>query len=93
MELKLTTVVDGTISLKVNTMKNRILYQWNWMRVVRLAIGSYALIQGIMHSENLMIGIGAFFLIQGILNFGCSSCSTGNCNIKPNNNETEKLDS
>ena len=93
MELKLTTEVDGTISLNVNLMKKRIIYQWNWMRIVRLAIGLYALIQGLMHSENLMIGIGTFFLIQGIFNFGCSSCSSRNCNIKPNNNETEKLDS
>jgi hypothetical protein len=85
--------VDGTISHKVNLMKNRILYQWNWMRIVRLAIGGYGLTQGIMHSESLMIGIGAFFLIQGILNFGCNSCSTGNCEVKPNNNEIKKLDS
>ncbi len=63
------------------------------MRIVRLAIGSYGLTQVIMHSDNLMIAIGAFFLIQGILNFGSNSCSSGNCDIKPNNNETEKLDS
>lgn len=85
--------VDGIISPKTSAMKHQILYQWNWMRVVRLAIGTYGLTQGIMHSENLMIGIGALFLIQGIFNFGCSSSSTGNCEIKPNNNETEKLDS
>ena len=74
-------------------MKNRILYQWNWMRIVRLTIGSYALTQGVMHSENLMIAIGAFFLVQGIINWGCNSYSIGKCEIKPNNNETEKLDS
>lgn len=84
---------DGTISHKAYFMKNRIIYQWNWMRIVRLAIGGYGLTQGIMHSESLMIGIGAFFLIQGILNFGCSSCSTESCEIKTKNNETEKLDS
>ncbi len=72
-------------------MINRMLYSWNWMRVVRLAIGGYGLTQGIIHSENLMIGIGAFFLVQGIFNFGCSSCATSNCELK--NNETEKLDS
>lgn len=73
-------------------MKNRILYNWNWIRIIRLAIGSYGLTQGIMRSENLMIGLGAFFLIQAIFNFGCSSCSSGNCKVKPNHNETEKLD-
>lgn len=63
------------------------------MRVIRLGIGTYGLIQGIMHAENLMIGIGAFFLIQGIFNWGCSSCATGNCEIKSENkHETEKLD-
>ena len=59
-------MVGGTIFHKINIMKNRILYQWNWMRIVRLTIGSYALTQGVMHSENLMIAIGAFFLVQGI---------------------------
>jgi len=74
-------------------MKNRILYNWNWMRVVRLGIGTYGLVEGITHSENLMIGLGAFFLIQGVLNFGCSSCATGNCEIKSNNkDEAQKLD-
>ncbi len=64
------------------------------MRVVRLAIGGYGLTQGIMHQENLMIAVGAFFLIQGVFNFGCSSnCATNNCEIKPNKNETENLDS
>lgn len=63
------------------------------MRFVRLGIGGYSFIQGIMHSEIIMIAIGAFFLIQGILNFGCSSCSTNTCEIKPNENETQKLDS
>jgi len=89
----LTTEVDGIISLKVNTMKNRIIYQWNWIRIVRLSIGSYSLTQGIMHTENLMMGIGTYFLIHGILNFGCSSYSTGNHEIKPTKSETEKLDS
>ena len=73
-------------------MKNRILYQWGWMRFIRFGIGGYGLFQGIIHEENLMIGIGLFFLIQGILNFGCSSCATNNCEIKPNNNGSEKLD-
>ena len=72
--------------------KRNILYNWHWMRVVRLAIGGYGLTQGIMNTENLMIGIGAFFLIQGVLNIGCNSCSTGSCEIKPNKNETQKLD-
>jgi len=62
-------------------MKKRILYSWNWMRIIRLGIGAYGLTQGIIHAENLMIGIGVFFLIQGILNFGGSNCLTGNCEI------------
>ncbi|MBL4593173.1 MAG: hypothetical protein JKX68_05060 [Flavobacteriales bacterium] len=73
-------------------MINRIANNWHWMRIVRLGIGGYGLVQGLMYSENLMIGIGAFFLIQGIFNFGCSSCSTNNCEIKPTKNETQKLD-
>lgn len=74
-------------------MKDRILYNWNWMRIVRLGIGGYALTQGLLHSEMLMIAIGVFFLAQGILNWGCNSCAKDQCEIKPNNNETEKLDS
>lgn len=71
----------------------RILYNWNWMRIVRLGIGGYGLIEGITHSDKLMLGLGAFFLIQAIFNWGCSSCDAGNCKIDSNKlNKNERLD-
>ncbi len=36
-------------------MKDRILYNWHWMRIIRFGIGGYGLVDGLMRSENIMI--------------------------------------
>ena len=73
-------------------MKN-ILNNWHWMRIIRLGIGAYGLIDGIQRSEILMIVLGSFFIIQAIFNWGCSSCASGNCKVNTDKlGENEKLD-
>ncbi len=72
---------------------NRFLNNWTLMRVIRLGIGGYGLVDGLQRSEILMIVLGTFFIVQAIFNWGCSSCASGNCEIKTENtDENEKLD-
>jgi len=71
----------------------RFINNWTIMRFLRLGIGGYGLVDGIQRSETLMIVLGTFFIVQAIFNWGCSSCDTGNCEIKTESkDETEKLD-
>ena len=71
----------------------KILNNWHWMRILRLGIGAYGLIDGIQRTEILMIVLGALFVIQAIFNWGCSNCTAGNCQVDTNKlNKNEKLD-
>lgn len=59
-------------------MKNY-LKNWNIMRVLRLALGIFIIVQGIMAKEWLLAGLGGLFLLMPLLNIGCcgvSGCST-----------------
>ena len=69
-------------------MKDRILKNWGWLRVVRLVIGGYVVYGGLQQTDYLMLTFGGLFLVQAIFNFGCGSCASGNCEI-PNPKEKE----
>jgi len=69
---------------------------WSIIRVIRLIIGIYVLYGGIIQSDKLFLFFGGLFTIQALFNFGCSSCSSGNCNVNTNklnlNEKVKKLD-
>lgn len=73
-------------------MKETILHNWNFMRVLRLIIGIALLMQGIMRHDGLMAILGAVFSLMPILNIGC--CGTNGCAISPKktDNKTEETD-
>lgn len=48
------------------------LRSWNLMRVIRLAVGIFIVVQGIIMKEWMFIGLGALFTIMPLLNVGCS---------------------
>lgn len=50
---------------------------WDFMRVVRLALGIYIMIQGYQESQWLILGAGAFFALMPLLNIGC--CGSSAC--------------
>lgn len=78
--MKRTTEEDGTI---LHNMKNRLLNNWGWLRIVRLVIGAYVVYGGIQQIDYLMLFFGGLFLVQAVFNLGCRSCSSGNCEIDP----------
>jgi hypothetical protein len=58
-------------------MKTDILSNWNFSRLLRLAIGVIILIEAI-HSGDPLIGLGGvFFIGMAVLNAGC--CGSGRC--------------
>ncbi len=50
---------------------------WNFMRVLRLAVGIFIIVMGIQTGDWLFVALGAAFSIMPILNIGC--CSTQGC--------------
>ena len=50
---------------------------WNFMRILRVAIGVWALVLAIRDHDMLTGAFVAFILFTGIMNTGC--CATGTC--------------
>jgi hypothetical protein len=70
-------------------MKQAILTNWTFFRVVRLLIGIIIIIQAIS-TKDISIGfVGILFTLMPMFNIGC--CGTGGCSIKPiKNTDTPK---
>ena len=64
-------------------MKERLLNNWGWLRIVRLLIGGYVVYGGIQQVDYLMLFFGGLFLVQAVFNLGCGGCASGNCEINP----------
>ena len=65
-------------------MKDTILKNWNWIRIVRLVLGVAILASGIVEVDYLAITVGVVFTALPIFNIStCAggSCSSGNCGI------------
>ncbi len=58
---------------------NRILNNWNAMRLVRLLLGVSIIAQGARTGEWIFMGAGVVFTLMPLLNVGC--CATGNCTV------------
>lgn len=73
-------------------MKDRILFNWHWMRVIRLILGISIIVQGAsMHKWIFMI-IGILFAALALLNIGC--CGTSSCptNMRKNNHNATEVE-
>ena len=74
-------------------MKTMILKNWNIMRLLRLAIGVWAIISAIQTGHEALGLLGAVVLAMAILNIGC--CGVNGCvprsaqNKKPPKNPGE----
>lgn len=59
------------------------------MRVVRLALGIFIMVQGIQTSNWMFIILGGLFTTMPLLNIGC--CGTQGCNT-PVSKSTKKIE-
>ncbi len=58
-------------------MKEMILNNWNFMRVLRLALGIFILVQGIWMKDWTLGLLGGLFGLMPLFNIGC--CGAGGC--------------
>jgi hypothetical protein len=73
----------------ISEMKNY-LRGWNFMRILRLALAVFIIIQGVQYLDWSYILLGALFGLLPIFNIGC--CAAGNCGVparRENNYSTE----
>lgn len=73
--------------------KETLLTDWNFMRILRLALGIYIAVQAI-ETQSLFSGVVAlFFIFQAVTNTGC--CSSNGCSVpikKNNSDKTEEVE-
>lgn len=67
---------------------------WDFMRLVRLVLGIFIVVNGVQTGEWQVIALGALFTLMPLLNVGC--CSTDSyCNNSPvvasKNNQPEDV--
>lgn len=71
-------------------MKQAIFNGWNFMRVLRLAIGIAILVQALMAKDAIFGIAGLLFTSMAIFNVGC--CGTGSCSTPTKKNTQTKKD-
>lgn len=57
----------------------KILVNWPFLRVLRLAIGIYALVEAIVQKDAIIGVLAAFLLVTALTNVGC--CGTNGCAV------------
>lgn len=63
-----------------------ILKDWGGMRIIRLLMGIYIIVESIREHQTLLGLLGGFFLYQAIMNTGCPM---GACEVKPKSKTQE----
>lgn len=71
-------------------MKNY-LRNWDLMRLVRLALGVYIIVQGIQTKEWSFVVMGGLFSIMPLLNIGCCGASGCSTPIQKKNGNVEDI--
>lgn len=71
----------------MDSIKQTLLSNWNFMRWFRLAAGIFIGIQAITHHDTLFGFLAAFFLFQAITNTGC--CGARGCSVPSTNTSRE----
>lgn len=75
----------GLIHLLINYMKERILKNWTFTRVLFLVLGMIVIVQSVVSQQWFGVLFGSYFASMGLFSIGCASgnCYGGNCEIKP----------
>lgn len=56
---------------------------WNFVRLLRLAMGVFLVVEAVQSGMWILVAVGAVFVVMPLLNIGC--CAAGNCSVpKPN---------
>ncbi len=71
-------------------MIQNIFKNWNFVRILRLAMGIFLVVEAVKSGMWLLVFVGVVFIAMPLLNIGC--CATGDCSVptrKSKNNRDE----
>jgi hypothetical protein len=74
----------------MNSLKQRLFTNWHLVRIMRLAIGTMLLVEGIRSREWAIGLFSVFFLYQAITDTGC--CGSQGCYTTPDKASLKKQD-
>lgn len=66
----------------------RLLTNWNFTRIVRLAMAIFIFAYAIMEAQYLWLIVGGWFLYQALFNISC--CGSNGCSIDHPNETTKE---
>lgn len=69
---------------------DQILRGWSFMRIARLALGIFIIVQGIVTNEWALALLGGLFAIMPLLNIGC--CGASGCSMPVSKNHKKSED-
>jgi hypothetical protein len=67
------------------------LKNWDLMRVLRLAIGIFIIVQSVVSKDWLFVGAGVLLSLMPIMNIGCCSASGCNTPVSKSNKKVEDI--
>jgi len=67
------------------------LRSWNFMRILRLALCIFIIVQGVQVQQWLFVGLGGLFSLMPLLNIGCCGVSGCNTPVRKSNQKTEDI--
>ena len=74
----------------MNTIKTTLLYNWHFMRLLRLVLGIFIAYQAIKTHDTFSGLIAGFFLFQAVTNTGC--CGAQGCTTSMPKNNSDKIE-
>lgn len=71
-------------------MKERILTNWTFARVLYLIMGIAVIIQSVISQQWFGVAFGGYFASMGLFAFGCAAgnCFGGHCTVEPRKKST-----
>lgn len=66
-------------------MIQNIIKNWNLVRLLRLVMGIFLVVEAIKSGMWFLVAVGAVFVAMPLLNIGC--CATGNCSVRTHNSK------
>lgn len=74
-------------------MKERILRNWNFTRVLYLIMGCAVIVQSLISRQWLGIAFGGYFASMGLFAFGCASgnCFGSNCSTETSETKESEI--
>ena len=74
----------------MNTIKETLLLNWNFMRALRLVLGIFVAYQAIKTHDAFSGVIAAFFIFQAVTNTGC--CGAQACSTPTRKNNSDAIE-